>query len=752
VSDTIQAIGFRPIALSADEHALVDTVREFARAARFPPSAQSPTRGGFDRAFSAMLGQQGWAGMTIPKAYGGSERSGVERCLVISELLAAGAPLGAHWTADRQTAPSILRNGPEALRRRLLPEIAAGRCLMAGGFSEPDAGSDLAAVRTRAERVDGGWRITGRKIWTTDADRADYIEILCRTSESQRKHEGLSLIVVPMNAEGVSVHPIEGMDGERHFNEVVIDNVFAPSDWLIGEEGSGWRQLTAELALERAGPERYLSTFPLFEAFVRSRELSARPEDAHELIGSTIAQQMGLRIMSLSIARMVDEGGSPVAEAAMTKDLGTELEQLLVDQLWRYRTDALRPGPARDRFYEFLDINRLRSPVFTTAGGTNEVLRMLVGRQLGNWAASRRAWAFDSPASEAVFDQANAAYEGAGDRSVPRGDVDPISVELLQQLRRDGFLGVGVDETWGGSGGSLADAFDVVRGVTYAGSSAPVVEGPLLAGFLLSRAGIAFAWDSELAVIATGEVTAGPADRGQVRLHGELVDVGWAHQASALVVPVQRDGGLHVAVVRTADLDLGECVGDAAGDPVARSIPLAGTPAQLADSSLDTASAMEILRHRAALGTAARLSAALQRSAQLTVDFANTRVQFGQPIARFQAVQTFLVRLASEAQRVAVLVDAALAAAGEADDLARAFDVIAGARTLAGEAAIVSARVAHQVHGAIGVTMEYPLQRYTRRLWQLSLADGGTESWARAVGARACRTELGAWELITSAG
>ena len=124
---------------------------------------------------------------------------------------------------------------------------------MAGGFSEPDAGSDLASVRTRARKVPGGWLITGRKIWTTDADRADYFEILCRTSDGGgRKHEGLSLLIVPAGAPGLSVEPIEGMDGERHFNEVVIDEVFAPDDWLVGEEGTGWQQLTAELALERA--------------------------------------------------------------------------------------------------------------------------------------------------------------------------------------------------------------------------------------------------------------------------------------------------------------------------------------------------------------------------------------------------------------------------------------------------------------------------------------------------------------------
>lgn len=142
------ALDFEPVTLTEEERRLMLEVRRFARAKPFEPSAESPTRGGFDRAFSEDLARHGWVGMTIPKRYGGSARSGVERCLVVSELLAAGAPLGAHWTADRQTAPSLLRNGPESLRSELLPRIAAGRCLMAGGFSEPDAGSDLASVRT----------------------------------------------------------------------------------------------------------------------------------------------------------------------------------------------------------------------------------------------------------------------------------------------------------------------------------------------------------------------------------------------------------------------------------------------------------------------------------------------------------------------------------------------------------------------------------------------------------------------------
>src|SRR5258708_7860765 len=293
MSESSPALGFEPITLTAAERQLILDVRQFVRAAPFAPSVQGPPRAGFDRDFAQELARRGWVGMTIPARYGGSARSGVERCLVVSELLAAGAPLGGNGTADRQTAASLLLNGPETLRAELLPRIAAGRCLMAGGFSEPDAGSDLASVRTHARKVPGGWLITGRKIWTTDAERADYFEILCRTSDGGgRKHDGLSLLIVPAGTPGLSVAPIEGMDGERHFNEVVIDEVFAPDDWLIGKEGTGWQQLTAELALERAGPERYLSTFPLFESFVQSRHEAGAAEPSRELSGRIIAQHI----------------------------------------------------------------------------------------------------------------------------------------------------------------------------------------------------------------------------------------------------------------------------------------------------------------------------------------------------------------------------------------------------------------------------------------------------------------------------
>jgi alkylation response protein AidB-like acyl-CoA dehydrogenase len=750
MSDSGPALGFEPVTLTQTERQLMLDVRRFARAAPFAPSAQSPTRGGFDRDFSEELARHGWVGMTIPARYGGSERSGVERCLVVSELLAAGAPLGAHWTADRQTAPSLLRNGPQALRTELLPRIAAGRCLMAGGFSEPDAGSDLASVRTRARKVPGGWRISGRKIWTTDADRADYFEILCRTSDGGgRKHEGLSLIIVPAGVPGLTALPIEGMDGERHFNEVVIDDVFAPDDWLVGEEGTGWRQLTDELALERSGPERYLSTFPLLESFAASRHGTDAPEESFELIGRVISQQIGLRLMSLSIARTVDQGGSPVAEAAMAKDLGTELEQLLVDELWHYRYEQIKPGPAADRFHEFLDINRLRSPVFTTAGGTNEVLRLLVGRQLPGWAGARKAWALRSPLAAAAFDQAAAAADELGRVSVPRGAADPLSARLLDSLRAAGFLGVGVPEDLGGSGGCLNDALDVVRGAAYAGASTPVTDGPILAGWLLREAGMAFAWSDHLAVLAAGDVQLADARGGPV-LSGTLDAVAWPQSAAALVVPVRRGGELLVATVGLDALRLPPGGANTAGEPVARRVRLDRVPVTaVAPAGLTFDGAAEVLGLRRALAHAVAMTAALQRTAELAVGYAGQRVQFGQPIARFQAVQTHLARLASEAQRAAVVVDAVQAVLDDRDDLRPHRALVAAARTLAGDAAITGARTAHQVHGAIGVTMEYPLQRFTRRLWEWEAGDGTAARWARQLGAEATDGALRTWQLIT---
>ncbi|MFT3977694.1 MAG: acyl-CoA dehydrogenase family protein, partial [Sphingomonas bacterium] len=156
---------------------------------------------GFDRDFSRAMGAKGWLGMTWPKRYGGHERSAFERYVVVEETLAAGAPVAAHWIADRQSGPTLLRFGTEEQKETILPKIAAGETVFCIGMSEPDSGSDLAATRTRAMPVDGGWRVTGTKLWTTGAHHADYMILFCRTSGSPADRQaGTSQLLVDLHA------------------------------------------------------------------------------------------------------------------------------------------------------------------------------------------------------------------------------------------------------------------------------------------------------------------------------------------------------------------------------------------------------------------------------------------------------------------------------------------------------------------------------------------------------------------------
>jgi hypothetical protein len=227
--------------------------------------------GTVDRDFSRKLGARGWIGMTWPKRYGGHERSALERYVVLEELLAAGAPVSGHWVADRQSGPLILRFGSEEQRRALLPRIAAGECFFCVGLSEPDTGSDLASVRTRASPHEGGWVLNGSKIWTSHAHHCDYIIVFCRTggSAGDDRHAGMSQFIVDMKTPGLTLRPIRNLAGEHHFNEIHFSDVLLPADAIIGRPGDGWRQVSSELAFERSGPERFLSSFRLLVELVR---------------------------------------------------------------------------------------------------------------------------------------------------------------------------------------------------------------------------------------------------------------------------------------------------------------------------------------------------------------------------------------------------------------------------------------------------------------------------------------------------
>ena len=374
---------FAPTIVSREEEALRAEVRKFL-AEELPPDFE-PGLGmssGFDRDFSRKLAARGWVGMSLPPEYGGNGRSAVERFIVIEELLAAGAPTGAHWIADRQTGPTILLYGTEAQRRRFLPAIAAGEIGFSLGMSEPDAGSDLASVRTTATRAEDGWLLNGTKVWTSGAHQNDYFVVLCRTSPlGEDRHHGLSQLIVDLRSPGVTINPIVFLDGTHHFNEVVLQDVFVPDDLVLGGVGMGWQQVTSELAYERAGPDRYLSTWQVLLQFVRERVPADPSPEVAEAVGRLTARFWAIRQLSLSVARALDSGQAPAVEAALVKDIGTVFEQEVVRVLHAVVDDELTLD-AEGTFARLLAVATLTGPSFTLRGGTTEVLRSVAAKGL----------------------------------------------------------------------------------------------------------------------------------------------------------------------------------------------------------------------------------------------------------------------------------------------------------------------------------------------------------------------------------
>ncbi|QKW35350.1 acyl-CoA dehydrogenase family protein [Actinomadura sp. NAK00032] len=353
-------------------------VRDFLARTPFTARCDSWLTGA-DPAFSRRLGERGWLGMTLPERYGGHGRSPLERFAVIEELLAAGAPVGAHWIADRQTGPSILAHGTEEQKNRFLPAIARGECFFAIGMSEPDSGSDLASVRTRAERDGDGWRLHGTKVWTSGAHLAHAILVLARSApRGGDRHAGLTQFIVPLPDERVAVRPIRGLSGEHHFNEVVLDGVRVPDSMVLGRAGDGWRQVTAELAYERSGPERLLSTFLL----IRLLHGRADGPAARRTLGRLTARLWALRQASLGVAGALDAGLTPDVPAALVKDLGTRFEREVIEAVREHA--GVEPDPASpDPLARALAESVVQAPGFTLRGGSNEILRGIVARGLG---------------------------------------------------------------------------------------------------------------------------------------------------------------------------------------------------------------------------------------------------------------------------------------------------------------------------------------------------------------------------------
>jgi hypothetical protein len=345
-----------------------------------PQEIKAETWSGADPEFSKKVGKKGWIGLSWPKEQGGAGRSAMERYVVLEEMLVAGAPVGSHWVADRQSGPLIIRYGTAEQQEKLLPGILKGETSFCIGMSEPDSGSDLAALRTKADKKGDVYVVNGTKLWTSGAHRSHYMIALFRTSKEEDRHGGLTQFIVDLSLPGITIRPIIDLTGGHHFNEVIFENAEVPASMLIGKEGGGWNQVTAELALERSGPERYLSCYLLLKELIR--EFSDRNDDEGVTeIGRQLSHLATLRQMSVSVAGMLNDGENPALEASVVKDLGTVFEQELPNIA--HRLMRVEPDSQGTDFQRYLAILTQTSPSFSLRGGTREILRGIIARGLG---------------------------------------------------------------------------------------------------------------------------------------------------------------------------------------------------------------------------------------------------------------------------------------------------------------------------------------------------------------------------------
>jgi alkylation response protein AidB-like acyl-CoA dehydrogenase len=373
---------FDPVELPPEAIAMRHEVRAFIAEHQ---DLMGFTRSEFNRDFSKAMGKRGWIGMTWPKQYGGHERSAFERYVMIEEMLAAGAPLSSHYIADRQSGPNILRFGTEKQKQFFCPKIAAGELTFCIGMSEPNSGSDLAGTRTRAVKVDGGYKINGSKLWTSNAHRSDYAILFCKmASDGQQevdRHSGATQFLLDLKTPGIDIRPVINLLGEHHFNEIFLTDVFVPDWLLLGKEGNGWNQVTSELAFERSAPDRFLVLFQMLREMVR---MAGRTPDkaTAAALGKLISQLATLRGMSLSIAGMLQEGLQPNNESAVVKDLGTRYEQdipVVARQLFPTEPEL----EAIDTYAAMIARSTMNAPRFSIQGGTREILRGIIARGLG---------------------------------------------------------------------------------------------------------------------------------------------------------------------------------------------------------------------------------------------------------------------------------------------------------------------------------------------------------------------------------
>jgi alkylation response protein AidB-like acyl-CoA dehydrogenase len=376
--------------LSQEQEKLRQEVREFLggeiKQGLWEPSCDAWIMG-HDPEFTKRVSKKGWIGLTWPKENGGQGRSFADRLILTEEMLRYGAPAACHWFADRQIGGAIVHYGTEEQKKELLPMILKGEAYVGLGMSEPDAGSDLASLKTKAVEDGDYYVIDGQKTWTSGGGHMNWIYLVARTDPDAPKHRGISEFFFETSLPGVSVQPIVDITGGVHFNEVFFENVRIPKKCLIGEKNKGFYQILNQLDYERSGMERLMANYPLFEALIqytRETKRNGKPLSQDPLIRSKLAQlkiefEIG-RLHMYRVAMVMDEGRAPNWESSMSKAYGTAFEQRLastaIEILGLY--GQLSPQSKWVPMHGMAYHSYLSSKGYSLQAGTSEILKNIL--------------------------------------------------------------------------------------------------------------------------------------------------------------------------------------------------------------------------------------------------------------------------------------------------------------------------------------------------------------------------------------
>ena len=325
---------------------------------------------GYSEEFTLRLGQRGWIGMTWPESVGGGGRPEIERFVVTEQLLLAGAPMAGSFFPDRQIGPVLLTYGNTEQQERFLPDMRLGKSRWCIGMSEPDAGSDVSAIGTKAVRDGDRFIVNGQKIWTSGAKSANWCYLICRTDPHAPAHKGLSELVVPMDSPGITINPIIDSSGDAHFNEVVFQDVSVPADNLVGELNNSFGQTMRQLEHERGGIDRLASNQRLYNDTLPAADLT------NPLIRQTVAKiETGYRIGRQMVLRNVLKQTPFAQYSAVTKTWCTEFEQTVASFVGQV-------AGAHTMLANRISRNVVYAPAYTIMGGTTQILRNIMGERI----------------------------------------------------------------------------------------------------------------------------------------------------------------------------------------------------------------------------------------------------------------------------------------------------------------------------------------------------------------------------------